>query len=81
MTLLIYLHIGFNRQPVVCLSHLNDRWSRQGVLRVELFLRSAPENYNLQKSYAKEFRFNSLSNYDDYQKNSSLSKQNQAVRK
>jgi len=75
MGLLIYLHVVFNQKPVTCLSHLHDSWPRQGVLRVELFFESPPEDYNLQQSYAKEFQYN----HDDNERNYSLSKQNQSV--
>ena len=78
MILLIYLHVVFNQKPVTCLSHLHDNWPRQGVLRVELFFESPPEDYNLQQSYGKEFQNNHLYNHDDNERNYSLSKQNQS---
>ncbi|CAF2496061.1 unnamed protein product [Rotaria sp. Silwood2] len=79
MILLIYLHVVFNQKPVTCLSHLHDHWPRQGVLRVELFFESPPEGYNLQQSYAKEFQYSHFYNYEENQRNQSVSKQNEAV--
>lgn len=55
LMLLVYLHVVFNQKPMTCLSHLQDQWPRQGVLRVELFFETPPDNYDLQQSYAKEF--------------------------
>jgi hypothetical protein len=34
--LLSYLHVVFNRHPVNCLAPIQDRWPRDGVLRVEI---------------------------------------------
>lgn len=45
----------FNQKPGTCLSHLQNTWPRQGILRVELLFEPASEGYNLQQSYAKEF--------------------------
>jgi hypothetical protein len=81
VTLLIYLHVVFNQKPVTCLSHLHDNWPRQGVLRVELFFEPPPDGYNLQQSYAKEFQNNQFYNRDDNERNYSLSKQSESVRK
>ncbi|CAF3345139.1 unnamed protein product [Rotaria sp. Silwood1] len=81
MALLIYLHVVFNQKPVTCLSYLHNHWPREGVLRVELFFESPPEGYNLQQSYAKEFQYSHFYNYDDNQRNQSVSKQNEGVRK
>jgi len=64
MSLLVYLHIVFNQKPVTCLSHLHDIWPRQGVLRVELFFETPPEDYNLEQSYAKEYQNNYIYNRD-----------------
>jgi hypothetical protein len=50
---------------MTCLSHLNDVWPRQGVLRVELFFESPPEDYNLQQSYMKEYQHNYIDNHDE----------------
>ncbi len=61
MILLIYIHVVFSQKPVTCLSHLHDIWPRQGVLRVELFFETPPEDYNLEQSYAKEYQ----NNYND----------------
>lgn len=69
--LLIYLHVVFNQKPGTCLSHLQKSWPRQGILRVELFFEPAPEGYNLQQSYAKEF-VNSDRNHSFEQEISSL---------
>ncbi|UJR25000.1 hypothetical protein I4U23_006361 [Adineta vaga] len=55
MALIVYLHVVFHQQPVNCLSYLHENWPRQGVLRIELFFESPPEDYDLQQSYAKEF--------------------------
>ena len=81
MALLIYLHVVFNQKPITCLSHLHDRWPRQGILRVELFFESPPEDYNLQQSYAKEFQYSHFYNYDDNYRNYSILKQNETVRR
>jgi hypothetical protein len=69
MSLLIYLHIVFNQKPVTCLSHLHDTWPRQGVLRVELFFQTPPEDYDLEQSYAKEYQNNYMHNRDDNDEN------------
>lgn len=34
--LLSYLHVVFNRNPVNCLAPIQDKWPRDGVLRVEI---------------------------------------------
>lgn len=34
--LLSYLHIVFNRNPINCLSAIQDKWPRDGILRVEI---------------------------------------------
>ncbi|CAF0894826.1 unnamed protein product [Didymodactylos carnosus] len=66
LALLIYLHAVFNNKPVTCLQHIQNTWPRFGVLRVEL-LENVPLNYNLQKSYDKEFQKTSLDNDNYYQ--------------
>lgn len=65
LSLLIYLHVVFNQKPVTCLSHLHDVWPRQGVLRVELFFESQPDDYTLEQSYAKEYQNNEIYTQDD----------------
>jgi hypothetical protein len=35
------------------LEHIKDDWPRQGILRVEI-LRNGGDDYNIEKSYAKE---------------------------
>lgn len=50
---LAYIHIAFSRSPTTCLEHVRDQWPRDGILRVEI-LRNADQNYNIEKSYAKE---------------------------
>ncbi|CAF1596771.1 unnamed protein product [Rotaria magnacalcarata] len=79
MALLIYLHVVFNQKPVTCLSHLHDRWPRQGILRVELFFESPPKDYNLQQSYAKEFQYSHFYNYDENYRNYSILKPNETI--
>ncbi|CAF0767749.1 unnamed protein product [Rotaria sordida] len=73
--LLIYFHVVFNQKPMTCLSHLHNVWPKDGVLRVEFFLETPPEDYNLQQSYAKEYQNNYIYNSDDHNENSSSSKQ------
>ncbi|CAF2663208.1 unnamed protein product [Rotaria sp. Silwood2] len=73
--LLIYFHVVFNQKPMTCLSHLHNVWPKDGVLRVELFLETPPEDYNLQQSYAKEYQNNHIYHRDDNNENSSSSKQ------
>ena len=34
--LLSYLHVVFNRNPINCLSSIQDKWPRDGILRVEI---------------------------------------------
>ncbi|CAF3804267.1 unnamed protein product [Rotaria magnacalcarata] len=75
MGLLIYLHLVFNQKPVTCLSHLHNTWPREGVLRVELFLETPPENYNLQQSYIKEYQNNYVHNRNNNDEYLSSSKQ------
>ena len=58
-----------------CLSHLQDHWPKQGVLRVELFFDTPPDNYDLQQSYAKEFE----NFYEDFHFNQSQSVRNQLI--
>ena len=60
LSLLIYLHIVFNQQPISCLSHLHETWPRHGVLRLELFLQTPPENYDIRRSYAREYQYDYL---------------------
>jgi hypothetical protein len=79
MSSIIYLHVVFNLKPVTCLSHLHDIWPRQGVLRVELFFETPPEDYNLEQSYAKEYQNNYIYNHDDNDENSFSSKQSSEV--
>lgn len=43
----------FSRSPTNCLEHIRDDWPRDGILRVEI-LRNGGEDYNIEKSYAKE---------------------------
>ncbi|XP_014227570.1 membralin isoform X2 [Trichogramma pretiosum] len=50
---LVYIHVVFSRTPANCLEHVRDDWPRDGILRVEI-LRNAGEDYNIEKSYAKE---------------------------
>ncbi|XP_066597279.1 membralin-like isoform X2 [Prorops nasuta] len=50
---LAYIHIVFSRSPTNCLEHIRDEWPRDGILRVEI-LRNPDEDYNIEKSYAKE---------------------------
>lgn len=50
---LAYIHIVFSRAPSNCLDHVRDEWPRDGILRVEI-IRNAGEDYNIEKSYAKE---------------------------
>lgn len=69
----MYLHVVFNQKPVTCLSHLQDTWPRQGVLRVELFFEPPPEGYNLQQSYAKEFQHNHYQNQEEITSDDELS--------
>jgi hypothetical protein len=71
MALLVYLHVAFNQKPITCLSHLQTIWPKQGVLRVELFLETPSQSYNLQQSYAKEYQNNHIANRDDNAENSS----------
>lgn len=60
LSLLIYLHIVFNQQPISCLSHLHETWPRHGVLRLELFLQTPPDNYDIRRSYAREYQYDHL---------------------
>ncbi|RMZ94974.1 membralin isoform X1, partial [Brachionus plicatilis] len=64
--LLSYLHIVFNRNPINCLSTIQQNWPRDGILRVEIvhnaskfFLMSSQdqtrESYSLKDSYEKEY--------------------------
>lgn len=80
MTLLIYLHVVFNQKPITCLSHLQNQWPRQGILRVELFFETPPKDYNLQQSYAKEFEYSHLYNYEDNQNTHSPVQHDETVR-
>lgn len=48
-----YIHIVFSQTPTNCLEHIKDEWPRDGILRVEI-LRHGGEDYNIEKSYAKE---------------------------
>lgn len=66
---------------MTCLSHLQNSWPREGVLRVELFLDTPPKDYNLQQSYAKEYQNNYIHNSDDTKENSSSSNESLNVRK
>ncbi|XP_063225272.1 membralin [Bacillus rossius redtenbacheri] len=50
---LAYIHVVFSRTPTNCLEHIKDDWPRDGILRVEI-LRNGPEDYSIEKSYAKE---------------------------
>lgn len=36
-----------------CLNHIKNDWPRNGILRVEI-LKNGAEDYNIEKSYAKE---------------------------
>ena len=81
MSLLIYLHVVFNQKPVTCLSHLHDTWPRDGVLRVELFFQTPPEDYDLEQSYAKEYQNNYVHNRDENDENISPTNQSSEVRR
>ncbi|PSN57006.1 hypothetical protein C0J52_04256 [Blattella germanica] len=50
---LAYIHVVFSRTPTNCLEHIKDDWPREGILRVEI-LRNGADDYNIEKSYAKE---------------------------
>ncbi|XP_032681036.1 membralin isoform X2 [Odontomachus brunneus] len=50
---LAYIHIVFSRAPTNCLEHIRDEWPRDGILRVEI-LKNGGDDYNIEKSYAKE---------------------------
>jgi hypothetical protein len=68
--LLSYLHIVFNRNPINCLEKIQDKWPRDGVLRVEIVhnassfyimsnetssSKSDLFSYSLEQSYEKEY--------------------------
>lgn len=77
-TLLLYLHVLFNRNPVNCLDKVQTTWPRDGILRVEI-LANAPEDYSLKNSYDKEYSntvadlFSNYMNYMDENSNSNES--------
>ncbi|KAJ9580719.1 hypothetical protein L9F63_024102, partial [Diploptera punctata] len=50
---LAYIHVVFSRTPTNCLEHIKNDWPREGILRVEI-LRNGGDDYNIEKSYAKE---------------------------
>ncbi|XKL68586.1 hypothetical protein PGB90_004077 [Kerria lacca] len=51
--ILIYVHTTFIHKPTKCLSHLEESWPRDGILRVEILRNGAPD-YTIENSYAKE---------------------------
>jgi len=67
--LLSYLHIVFNRNPINCLEKIQEKWPRDGVLRVEIVhnassfyimsnetsLKHDLFSYSLEQSYEKEY--------------------------
>jgi hypothetical protein len=46
--------MAFNRNPMNCLSNIQHRWPRDGILRVEI-VSNATADYSLKGSYAKEY--------------------------
>lgn len=52
--MLIYIHGVFSKQSTNCLKDVEDKWPRDGILRVEI-IRNALSNYSLADSYRKEY--------------------------
>ena len=52
--ILIYIHVVFARSPINCLQHVQKTWPRSGILRVEI-VKNASADYNILKSYEKEY--------------------------
>jgi hypothetical protein len=81
--LLSYLHIVFNRNPINCLEKIQEKWPRDGVLRVEivhnassLYIMSNETSskhdlfsYSLEQSYEKEYPSSVLEFIANYIKN------------
>ena len=50
----MYIHVVFARSPINCLQSIQKTWPRNGILRVEI-VKNASEDYNIFKSYEKEY--------------------------
>lgn len=77
--LLSYLHVVFNRNPINCLSFIQEKWPRDGILRIEivhnatnLYIMSydeefnSPSGYSLKDSYEKEYSNTVLDLFSSY---------------
>ena len=58
-----YIHIAFAQTPINCLQNIQSTWPRDGILRVEI-VKNASHNYNILKSYEKEYEHVDLSNLE-----------------
>jgi hypothetical protein len=77
--LLSYLHVVFNRNPINCLAPIQDKWPRDGILRVEIvhntstFFIMSHDNtsysYSLKDSYEKEYSNSMLDLFSSYLNN------------
>ena len=75
--LLSYLHVVFNRNPINCLAPIQDKWPREGILRVEIVHNSSSfylmshdaannHSYSLKDSYEKEYSNSMLDLFSSY---------------
>lgn len=64
LVLLIYIHMAFVQTPSDCLAHVQDKWPRDGILRVEILREKLNGKYTLEKSYLKERKIRELA-YED----------------
>lgn len=64
LVLLIYIHMAFVQSPSDCLEHIQDKWPRDGILRVEILQEKLNGKYSLEKSYLKERKIRELA-YED----------------
>jgi hypothetical protein len=77
--LLSYLHVVFNRNPINCLAFVQDKWPREGILRVEIvhnastyyimsneLVNAESIPYSLRQSYEKEYSNSMLELFANY---------------
>lgn len=56
--------MAFVQSPTDCLEHLQDKWPRDGILRVEILKEKLDGKYTVEKSYLRERKIKELEYYD-----------------
>lgn len=64
LVLLSYIHVAFVQSPTNCLEHVQDKWPRDGILRVEILKEKLNGKYTLEKSYLREKKIKEMEYID-----------------